>query len=517
MSRVFGGTKDQPRSARVATARDIRIRVDDAGMHFPANTPGSGPLDVVVGEHRVWSFVVESDGTRTRNGWRVPWPERLQVRLRGRAPVVVRRQDGEVLFDEAVSFGGSNEPLVLADEHGVGLSLDKSGRMQRTFERLDPAAVEELVRAARRVVDDLVVSGARAYLCYGGLLGARRTGHVIGHDSDLDLAFLSHGTHPFDVIREARRLESAMRQLGWSVVRMSSANFKVWVPLPGGGRAGVDVFGSCVIGDHFHLTGSLRGRIDLDRVLPLGTIDLEGVAFPAPRDVDAFLALTYGPGWQVPDPSFHFRHPTANIRIMNAWFRGQRPDQLRWQNFWKSAPRTQAHQDTVEWVAQRVPAGGRILEIGAGEGADALELAERGYDVTASDYVQQAQMRARRRFRGRGPRWEPLNVASTYRTLSRGSELGASSSPVTVLARDLVDELSPFVRPALWRFCSLVGRSGGHTLLEFRTSGRTTMGHPRLRPDTLAREIAAAGGTIVDRRRGPGAVTPKARWEVSWR
>jgi hypothetical protein len=87
-----------------------------------------------------------------------------------------------------------------------------------------------------------------------------------------------------------------MRRRGWKVVRMSAANFKVWAPLPNGKRAGVDVFGSFYIGDHFHVMATLRGRLDRDRVTPSGSIDLEGVELPASRDVEAFLAFTYGPG-----------------------------------------------------------------------------------------------------------------------------------------------------------------------------------------------------------------------------
>jgi len=493
-----------------------RVRVDDDGMHFPSGTPGEGALDLLIAGHRVWSFVVDAGGTRTSRSRTVPWPAALRVRLRGRAQVVVRRREGAVLFDGPVGFGGSTDPLSLTDERGVTLSLDKAGRMQRTFEHLGPDSITELVAAGRRLVDDLAVCGARAYLCYGGLLGARRTGRLIEHDSDLDLAFLSRGTHPFDVIRETRRLERAMRRRGWTVARMSAANFKVWVPLSTGGRAGVDVFGSCVIGERFHLTGSLRGPLDVDGVVPFGTIRLEGVEFPAPRDVDAFLAYTYGPGWQVPDPSFHFGHPKDSIRIMGTWWRGQRPDQSRWQTYWNRTPPTQPHLDTVEWVTRRVPAGGRILEIGSGDGADARALCERGYDVTASDYVPAAQRAARAHLRHGRPPWETINVASTHRTLSRGAELGSSTTPVTVLVRDVVDELQSFVRPSLWRFCSLVGRSGGHTLLEFRTSGSTTMGHPRLDPVTMQHEIRDAGGTIVDRAR-PRRTAATTRWEVSWR
>ena len=37
---------------------------------------------------------------------------------------------------------------------------------------------------------------------YGCLLGAVRDGHMIGHDSDADVAYLCEYTHPFDIIRE---------------------------------------------------------------------------------------------------------------------------------------------------------------------------------------------------------------------------------------------------------------------------------------------------------------------------
>jgi len=43
------------------------------------------------------------------------------------------------------------------------------------------------------------------------------------------------------------------------------------------------------------------------------------------------------------------------------------------------------------------------------------------------------------------------------------------------------------------------------------------MGDLSLDPDTLRREIDAAGGTIADRRPTSGDVTEKIRWEVTWR
>ena len=41
-----------------------------------------------------------------------------------------------------------------------------------------------------------------AYLCYGALLGAMRDGHVIGHDCDTDLCYLSAHREPVDVIAD---------------------------------------------------------------------------------------------------------------------------------------------------------------------------------------------------------------------------------------------------------------------------------------------------------------------------
>ena len=72
-------------------------------MHFPPSTPGAGALDLLVGDHRVWSFVLESDGTRTPSGWLVQLAARLRMRLRGRAHVLVRRHEGLVLFDQPVA------------------------------------------------------------------------------------------------------------------------------------------------------------------------------------------------------------------------------------------------------------------------------------------------------------------------------------------------------------------------------------------------------------------------------
>ena len=357
-----------------------RVRVDDSGIYLEEFL--EEPVDVRFGGHRLWSFNAARDGTPSGRGRQVPWPGPIRARLDGVAQVTVEPHlGGNVLYDEFTRFGRSTEPLAFVDDLGNPLTFDKGGHFQRSFDRMDDESLTALTMASRRVLDDLVDEcGLDAYLCYGGLLGAVRNGKMIGHDSDVDLAWISAYTHPFDIIRESRAAERKMRDLGWKVVRMSAANFKVWADLPNGKRAGVDVFGSFHIGDHFHLTGSLRGELDRDKILPFAPITLEGVEFPAPRDLDAFLTYTYGPGWKVPDPAFHFDHPPENTAMMSHWVRGSRRRLWYWSAFYTSPDLKKVPTEPslfAPWVAERIEprCAHHRARLGDGSGRDLVRPA----------------------------------------------------------------------------------------------------------------------------------------------
>jgi SAM-dependent methyltransferase len=513
----------------------VRTRVTDVGIFLV--DPPDAPVDVRFDSHRLWSFNPARDASANKAEVLVKWPAAIKERLSGVARVTVGpHTEGVVWFDDEIAFGSSEEPLTFVDDSGNPLTLDKGGRLQRTFDRMDAASLNELITASRRVLDDLVEKcGLDAYLCYGGLLGAVRTGKMIGHDSDVDLAWLSPHTHPFDIIRESRRVEKEMRALGWRVVRMSAANFKVWAPLPNGKRAGVDVFGSFHIGEHFHLTGTLRGQLARESIVPFESIELEGVEFPAPRDLDAFLTFTYGPGWRVPDPAFHFDHPEENEKIMSHWWRGSRSRRWYWSEFYahgRVSDVPAGPSQFAQWVASRVEPDSRIVELGSGTGRDALWFAEQGFKVTASDYsptarrltkarAQKAKLRVPVKF---------VNIEATYNYLTAAAKLAHEPGVKHVYARGLIDALAPSGRDGLWRFCSMVCRSGGRAFIEFRTSksrheakffGPHIRTHARV--DIIEAEISASGGTIVEKVVGRdlaplGWENPHVcRMEVSWR
>ncbi|MGA8210871.1 MAG: class I SAM-dependent methyltransferase, partial [Nocardioidaceae bacterium] len=321
------------------------IDVSARGLVVPETV--SGPVDVCFDGQRVWSFNPARDGRPRAGGRQVDWPKVLAPHLDGETDVeLVDHASHDVLYAEHVRFGPGSGRVEVVDDDGNPLSVDKGGRLQRDFSATLPSAREEIVDALQRVLADLTTEcGLDAYLMYGCLLGAVRDGHMIGHDSDADVAYLSRHQHPFDVIRECTAATRRMRALGWRVVRMSGANFKVWVPLPDGRRVGIDVFGSFHLGDRFHVTGSLTGRLDRSALLPFGTVTLEGREIVAPARPEEVLAFTYGPDWRVPDPAFHFDHDPVDVRRMDAWFRASRRRFRFWQDFYKSP------------AARRVPTG----------------------------------------------------------------------------------------------------------------------------------------------------------------
>ena len=98
------------------------------------------------------------------------------------------------------------------DAHGHPLAVDKAGHLTRVFSETDGDVRRHIAEGTARAIADLRDKvGIDAHVSYGCLLGAVRDGHMIGHDSDADLAYLSRWTHPADVVRESFRMERELR------------------------------------------------------------------------------------------------------------------------------------------------------------------------------------------------------------------------------------------------------------------------------------------------------------------
>ena len=211
----------------------------------------------------VWSFVPRRDGGRSRAGWRVPWPAVMNPFLDGTTCVRLADAQGRhVYFEAPVSFRSNADELTLRDGKGNPLAVDSAGHLTRVFSETTQDGRNEIVVGTARAIKDLRETvGIDAHVSYGCLLGAVRDGRMIGHDSDSDLAYLSHHTHPADVVRESFRIEREMRTLGWKVVRMSGADLKLFLPLADGRNVHVDVFGAFHIEGTFYQMGGRSGHL----------------------------------------------------------------------------------------------------------------------------------------------------------------------------------------------------------------------------------------------------------------
>ena len=187
------------------------------------------------------------------------------------------------------------------------------------------------------------------------------------------------------MVRESFRLQRTLREQGFAVDRYSAAAFKVDVVEADGGVRGLDVFGGYFLDGSLYLMGEIGTPFRADWIFPLGTCTLAGRTLPAPAQPERLLEATYGPGWRVPDPAFHFETPRTTVRRLNGWFRGIRVHRNEWERRY-SRVRDQVPplepSPLARHVAEHEPGlldgGHHVVDLGCGRGADALWFARQG-------------------------------------------------------------------------------------------------------------------------------------------
>ena len=193
--------------------------------------------------------------------------------------------------------------------------------------------------------------------------------------------------------------------------------------------------------------------------------------------------------------------------------RGRRTNLRHWHDFYKpeaSRDLPSGPSDFAHWVGERIEPGSRVVDVGAGNGRDALWFAEQGHPVTALDAAVNGMRRLRMRAaRKRLPVERRMVNFNEVRTpLVVAAELARLPEERHLHARFLLDALSGQARQAFWRFAAVTQRTGGRTFLEFRTSASrgeatTYPAHFRqhLDPDAVVAEIEQYGGTWSSARR----------------
>ena len=519
----------------MSTATNVSgVRVDDDGVR--ARSEDEVVLDVLFDGRRIWSFWLRRDGEPSGNAYVVTWPSALRRFLHGMTQLsVVEHVSGAVVYDEEVRLGDGDERIAVVNERGLPLGIDKSLRLAQTFDTRSAEHVKPLLDSIEEVLGALKKAGIDAFPAYGTLLGAVREGHLIGHDSDADLGYVSEHTHPVDVVRESFRLQRALADMGYRISRYSGGAFKVDVVEGDGSVRGLDVFGGFLADGNLHLMGEIRTPFEREWIFPLGTCTLEGRELPAPANTDEFLAATYGPGWRVPDPAYKFETPESTHRRLNGWFRGTRVKRENWDRAYSRLPAEPPviePTDFAEWVLEQE--GGvpdRVVDIGCGRGTDDLWFARQGASVIGLDYAIQGSVPVARLAGTEDVDLEfrSMNLCELRSVLTESARVAHLPGRAVVTARHIAEATDKVGRAYLWRACEMMLRgTGGRLYVEFVT-GRgdddpfTRANHLRtLSMRRVVDELEARGATVVsrtmNRQDGPDVTTGhrSGRLVVEW-
>lgn len=506
------------------------LLADDTSLTYRIVHTGQ-PLDVLFDGHRVWSIdpadhVEAPDGTR-----RVDWPAALATRLDGQAEVALRWHGSDQIATRAVcSFGSGNGPVDLTDDNGRLLSLSKWGRLNQSFADLDPALLDWYLDRADEVLTILSSDlGLPSFLAYGSLLGAVRSGHLIGHDMDIDLAYVSEATTPADAMLESFTIERHLRDLGWWLRRQNGGFLQVFFDPPGGGWRNVDIFTMFLdpsVGRLYGLNDTAHPA-SIDDILPLGTVSLEGRSFPSPRRADVLLEAAYGPSWRVPDPNFSYGLPPGK-RQMKDWFSGYRRDRDLWTQLYRQQPDVVPRVPTsfAPWALAQVGQPGLIIDAGSGMGRDTMYYADHVDRAVGLDGSGSGIRRSRRRARRTGSRasFYELNLCSLRDTAVAGAHLARTYPRSRVIvARHLIDAMSPTGQPNFWALCAMLLNGGGRCVLQFvtdeaHTTFREFPGLPCRPVDAglVAEQAHERGGRVVVEEPTEDSEGPACRMVIEW-
>lgn len=517
-------------------AQTVAAVVDDEGIGLPADV--IEVVDVYFGERRIWSlnpleFASDDDQMRS-----MPWPRVLKRRLCGRTRVSIRGHiSQEVLFSRDVAFGNSTQSLQVVDDDGEWLTVTKWGSLAPAFAEVHVDDRQALVGAVARLLDTINAgTSLNAFAAYGTLLGAVRSGTLLSHDHDADIAYLSDADNPASLLRESFELQRFLRRQGWRLARKPNGFVAVALDLPSGRHAHVDVFSAHFAGDTLYLERWVSGSMQRREFLPLGHVELEGMRLAAPRSPEALLACTYGAGWVTPDPSFKYKVPRHVVSHFDRWVgQGIIKERRRWDRYHEAGAGspTRRRTDFADWVLDRLPEGAAVVDLGCGSGHDAVRYAAFGHDVLGIDYattaVSQARVRARAAQSSSVVTFQAFSVLDLRRLLLHGSRFAHQHrGPRAVTVRFLLDALSPELRRHVWWLCRtvLLG-SGGSLFLEARVGDGAPSGHregapwvTQVDPDRVADEVVAHGGRVeesVDVPPQDGVTgTATARLRASW-
>ena len=448
---------------------------------------------------------------RTRDLWAYcSRTDRVTVRIDG-VPVPIA---GHGLWLVPAS-DGPHGLAGLRREREAGRVFGRTGRLQLS-KGLDRDWQERVLALYARTREVLAAErGLDAFLMYGTLLGAVREGGFIGHDNDFDAGYVSRHTEPRQAARELQEIALLLVEHGMQVdLRRSVLHVH-------------DADDPQVRIDLFHLFfdegGTLRfawgaaGTRRLRRADWHGVREAEFVGHPVlmPVAAELLVEVLYGSGWRRPVPGFDWVRERRQVSVAAKVPRRFR-EEVRWADRYARSE-VPPPSPFVEHVLARADLPADVVDLGCGQGQDALALAAAGRTVTGVDLspvgVRQAREAAAARGLADRAAFSVLDVgdADGLSALLDGAREQAGGGPLLVYARFLLHAVPERVQETLLGVLRDRSRPGDVVATEVRTLADAAVtplrgNHFRRHVDgsALGRRLAADGYALLEEREGTG-------------
>ena len=457
--RAVTGTVTVPRGSAPVRIELYLNKIKLAGTFAALGDPANGgnsrlenrPFRFAL--HDIWRFARTSD--------------RFTVQADGRPlPIDV---SGQNHFQPEKS--GRRTPARLRQRMANGYIFDQFGRL-RLSKKLDTEwqrNVMGLFADVRAFAKERF--GYELFLIYGSLLGAVREGGFIGHDIDLDTAFICRATDGPGAAAELRALAFALIDAGYIV-----ESFRTHLHVTDDAETRIDVFHLYFDAhDKLCLPFGIAGRTTVTRAdwRGLEEIDLPGGTGIAPVNKEQFVEHLYGADWRTPKPGFHWPHDRTR-RADAGWLPRHMHEEIYWANFYAHAKHA-GGSTFFDFVNGRTDTPNVVIDIGCGDGRDSVAFGASGRLVTGLDrshvavayatrHVEELGLADRMRFR-HADVTDTGNLSAILREVLDGSP----DAPVLFYLRFFLHSIPEDVQEGLLRVIDDLARPGDMFAAEFRT------------------------------------------------